>query len=61
MLLLADEPTGNLDSHTGAEIIDLLCRLQREHHTTLIIATHDAAVAGRAMAVARLVDGMLEM
>ena len=56
-LLLADEPTGNLDSHTGTEIIDLLCELRAESQTTLIIATHDAKVAARAPQVVELVDG----
>jgi lipoprotein-releasing system ATP-binding protein len=58
-LVLADEPTGNLDSHTGQEIIELLCALQRERHATLIIATHDAAVAARAPRVLELVDGQV--
>src|SRR6266480_3394581 len=43
-LILADEPTGNLDSHTGEEIIELLCALRAERQTTLIIATHGAQV-----------------
>ena len=43
-LILADEPTGNLDSHTGEGIIELLCSLQAERKATLIIATHDARV-----------------
>ena len=58
-LLLADEPTGNLDSHTGEEIIDLLCALRAERQTTLIIATHDARVAARAPRVLELVDGVI--
>ncbi len=59
-LVLADEPTGNLDSRSGGEIIDLLCALREEHRTTLIIATHDAQVAGRAPRVVELLDGRLE-
>jgi ABC-type lipoprotein export system ATPase subunit len=59
-LILADEPTGNLDSHTGEEIIELLCALRTEKQTTLIIATHDAKVAARAPRVLQLVDGQIE-
>jgi lipoprotein-releasing system ATP-binding protein len=59
-LILADEPTGNLDSHTGAEIIDLLVGLRNERNTTLMIATHDADVAARAPKVIHLVDGKIE-
>src|SRR6266478_4007188 len=58
-LILADEPTGNLDSHTGEEIIELLCSLRSEKQTTLIIATHDAKVAARAPKVIELVDGQI--
>ena len=58
-LILADEPTGNLDSHTGGEIIDLLCSLVAERQTTLVIATHDATVAARAPKVVELVDGVI--
>ncbi len=57
LLLLADEPTGNLDSRTGQEIIDLLCSLRAERQTTLIIATHDPQVAARAPRVIQLLDG----
>ncbi len=59
-LILADEPTGNLDSHTGEEIIDLLCSLRSEKQTTLVIATHDAKVAARAPKVIELVDGEIQ-
>jgi predicted ABC-type transport system involved in lysophospholipase L1 biosynthesis ATPase subunit len=59
-LILADEPTGNLDSHTGGEIMDLLCSLREERQVTLVIATHDASVAARAPRVIHLVDGRIE-
>jgi ABC-type lipoprotein export system ATPase subunit len=59
-LVLADEPTGNLDSHTGGEIIDLLCSLVAERKTTLLIATHDASIAARAPKVVNLVDGRID-
>ena len=58
-LILADEPTGNLDSHTGADIIELLIGLREEKKTTLIIATHDTTVAARAPKSVHLVDGMV--
>ena len=58
-LILADEPTGNLDSHTGGEIIDLLCSLVAERQTTLVIATHDVQLAARAPKVVELVDGKM--
>jgi putative ABC transport system ATP-binding protein len=56
-LLLADEPTGNLDSTTGAEVLDLLFGLHRDRGLTLILATHDPAVAGRCDRVIELSDG----
>jgi len=59
-LVLADEPTGNLDSHTGEEIIELLCALREEKQTTLIMATHDARLAARAPKVVELVDGLIQ-
>ncbi|PYK99810.1 MAG: ABC transporter [Verrucomicrobia bacterium] len=59
-LVLADEPTGNLDSHTGEEIIELLCSLRVERRATLVIATHDARVATRAPRVIELVDGQVK-
>jgi ABC-type lipoprotein export system ATPase subunit len=59
-LLLADEPTGNLDSQTGGEIIDLLRNLHVENRTTLVIATHDGKVASRAARLMELVDGQIQ-
>jgi ABC-type lipoprotein export system ATPase subunit len=59
-LILADEPTGNLDSHTGHEIIDLLCTLREERQMTLVMATHDATVAARAAKTIQLVDGQIQ-
>ena len=59
-LLLADEPTGNLDSHTGGEIMELLQSLRTEKQMTLVIATHDAKVAAAAPRVIQLVDGMIQ-
>ncbi len=59
-LILADEPTGNLDSHTGDEIIELLCALRVERQATLIVATHDAKVAARAPRILELVDGQIK-
>jgi len=58
-LLLADEPTGNLDSKTGGEVLDLLCELQAEANLTMIIATHDDKVAKRARRTVQLVDGLI--
>jgi putative ABC transport system ATP-binding protein len=59
MLLLADEPTGNLDSQTGAEIMRLLVELRARRGMTLIVATHDAAVASSCERVLRLRDGRI--
>jgi len=56
-LLLADEPTGNLDSATGGAIIELLFTLNRERGSTLLLVTHDAALAERADRVVSLRDG----
>ena len=58
-LLLADEPTGNLDSKTGGEVLDLLCELQAEANLTMIIATHDDKVAKRARRTVQLIDGLI--
>jgi putative ABC transport system ATP-binding protein len=56
-LLLADEPTGNLDSATATEILDLLARLRAEHQMTVILASHDPQIAARAERLIRLRDG----
>jgi putative ABC transport system ATP-binding protein len=56
-LLLADEPTGNLDSATGAQIVDLLLALNRDRRSTLLLVTHDAALADRAGRRIALRDG----
>jgi putative ABC transport system ATP-binding protein len=58
-ILFADEPTGNLDSKTGAHIIDLLFELNSEHKTTLILVTHDHALASRCTRTIRLEAGCL--
>jgi len=59
-IIMADEPTGNLDSKVGQEIMDLLLSLNRERGTTLIIVTHDPKIAEQTHRVIRLMDGHLE-
>jgi putative ABC transport system ATP-binding protein len=59
MLLLADEPTGNLDSGTGAEIMDLLVELRSRHGMSVILATHDALLASRCERIIRVRDGRI--
>ena len=56
-LLLADEPTGNLDSRNAAEILGLLARLREEHQMTVILASHDPQIAARCERLIRLRDG----
>ncbi len=56
-LLLADEPTGNLDGKTGEQVIDLLFGLQRRHGATLVLVTHDLKLAERCQQIVRMADG----
>ena len=58
-LLLADEPTGNLDSHSGEEIISILTTLHAEQGITLLIVTHDADIAHHCQHIIHLKDGQL--
>lgn len=58
-IILADEPTGNLDSRTGEGIMDLLCKIREEKQTTLVIATHDTKLASRAPVIIQLQDGRI--
>ncbi|HEY5984389.1 MAG TPA: ABC transporter ATP-binding protein [Anaerolineales bacterium] len=58
-IIMADEPTGNLDSKVGKEIIATLLRLNKERGTTLIIITHDAAVGEQTQRIIRIADGMV--
>ncbi len=58
-LILADEPTGNLDSRTGTEVLELLLNLRAERKTTLLIATHDSRVAARAEREVQMLDGKI--
>jgi putative ABC transport system ATP-binding protein len=59
-LILADEPTGNLDSATGKLIVDLLHSLAREHHTTIVAVTHDLEIARQTDLTFKISDGVLE-
>jgi lipoprotein-releasing system ATP-binding protein len=59
-VLLADEPTGNLDRATGQEIMQLLRSLNRERRLTIVMVTHDLAIAEQADRVVRLVEGRVE-
>ena len=58
-ILFADEPTGNLDTETGANVADLLFNLNQETATTLVLVTHDLVLAGRTSRIIRLHGGMI--
>ncbi len=58
-VLLADEPTGNLDSKTGEELFDLLCRINRERRLTCVLVTHNEALASRTDRTLRMLDGRM--
>ena len=58
-IILADEPTGALDSKTGVEVMELLKRLNREEHITMIIVTHDPTVAAQTNRIIRIKDGII--
>jgi len=60
LLLLADEPTGNLDSKTGAAVLDLLCQLHKAQGLTMIMVTHDPEIAARADRIIHLLDGSIQ-
>ncbi len=59
-LLLADEPTANLDSKTGAAIIDLMHEMQEKYHTSFVFSTHDHQLMGHAEHTVQIMDGLLE-
>ncbi|MHA1713898.1 MAG: ABC transporter ATP-binding protein [Candidatus Ranarchaeia archaeon] len=57
--LLMDEPTGNIDSKTATEILDLVCQLNREHEVTILMITHDSSIAKYAGRIVHLLDGLI--
>jgi putative ABC transport system ATP-binding protein len=59
-VVLADEPTGNLDTRTGREVMDLLERLNAERNVAVVLVTHEAEIAGRARRQIRIRDGVIE-
>ena len=59
-LVLADEPTGNLDSHRSAELLGLIRKLNREHGQTFVLVTHDAEVGAACDRIIRMRDGLVQ-
>lgn len=59
MILLADEPTGNLDSENALHVLDLIIRLRRERNMTLVLVTHDLTIANQASRIIRMKDGQI--
>jgi putative ABC transport system ATP-binding protein len=59
-IVLADEPTANLDSHTAESLLDLMARMNQERNVTFLFSTHDARVMGRARRLIRMVDGRID-
>jgi putative ABC transport system ATP-binding protein len=59
-ILMADEPTGNLDTKSGKEILELILRLNREQGVTVIVVTHDPKIAETTQRIIRLVDGLID-
>jgi putative ABC transport system ATP-binding protein len=59
-LVLADEPTGNLDTENGAEVMKLLAEINRELRVTILLATHSEEAAGYAMRIIRMRDGLIQ-
>jgi len=59
-VLLADEPTGNLDQTTGQEILRILRTLNQEHGLSIVMVTHDSAIADQADRIVRLVNGRVD-
>ena len=58
-VILADEPTGNLDSETGRKILELLCQLNKEKRLTLVLVTHDDKIAAESNRIIQIVDGRI--
>jgi len=59
-ILLADEPTGNLDSQSGKEVMELLIKLNQQQNTTIVLVTHDPTVAAHAQRIVQLFDGLIK-